>query len=71
MSPGRAAKGAPETIATLCRLDDADRAAITGALLGARWGASAIPDYWREILHGHPGLRGEELVHLAHVAATG
>jgi ADP-ribosylglycohydrolase len=46
-------------------------AAITGALLGARWGASAIPDYWREILHGHPGLRGEELVHLAHVAATG
>ncbi len=46
-------------------------AAIAGALLGARWGASAIPARWRRILHGYPGLRGEGLVALAHLAATG
>lgn len=27
-------------------------AAIAGGLLGARWGASAIPDDWRSLLHG-------------------
>ncbi|WP_454165006.1 ADP-ribosylglycohydrolase family protein [Gordonia iterans] len=46
-------------------------AAIAGALLGARWGASGIPARWRRILHGYPGLTGEQLVHLAHVAANG
>ena len=27
-------------------------AAIAGGLLGARWGASAVPDRWQSILHG-------------------
>ncbi|KRC48802.1 MULTISPECIES: ADP-ribosylglycohydrolase family protein [unclassified Nocardioides] len=50
--------------------DDTDTvAAIAGALLGARWGASAVPAAWRRILHGYPGLRGEDLVRLAHLAA--
>lgn len=29
-------------------------AAIAGALLGARWGASAVPAAWRRIVHGWP-----------------
>lgn len=45
-------------------------AAIAGALLGARWGASAIPARWRRITHGYPGLTGEQLVELAHLAAN-
>jgi len=51
--------------------DDTDTvAAIAGALLGARWGASAIPAQWRRISHGYPGLTGERLVELAHLAAN-
>jgi ADP-ribosyl-[dinitrogen reductase] hydrolase len=51
--------------------DDTDTvAAIAGALLGARWGASAVPAEWRRISHGYPGLRGERLVELAHLAAN-
>lgn len=45
-------------------------AAIAGAMLGARWGASAVPAEWRRIVHGWPGKRAEDLVHLAHLAAT-
>ena len=37
-------------------------AAIAGALLGARWGASAVPARWRRILHGWPGLRSRDLI---------
>lgn len=40
-------------------------AAIAGALLGARWGASAIPDAWRRGLHGWPGLDADGLCQLA------
>jgi ADP-ribosylglycohydrolase len=40
-------------------------AAIAGALLGARWGASSIPAGWREAVHGYPGITGEQLVALA------
>lgn len=39
-------------------------AAIAGALLGARWGAAAIPGRWRTVLHGYPGITGEDLVAL-------
>lgn len=42
-------------------------AAIAGALLGARWGMSAVPAAWRRILHGWPGLRGADLEHLAYL----
>jgi ADP-ribosyl-[dinitrogen reductase] hydrolase len=46
--------------------DDTDTvAAIAGALLGGRWGASAIPSAWVEVLHGWPGLRADDLVRLA------
>lgn len=52
--------------------DDTDTvAAVAGALLGARWGASAAPAAWRRLVHGWPGKTGEDLVHLAHLAATG
>ena len=35
--------------------DDTDTvAAIAGGLLGARWGAKAIPDEWRFAVHGWP-----------------
>lgn len=33
-------------------------AAIAGALLGARWGASAIPAPWRDVVHGWPRRLG-------------
>jgi ADP-ribosyl-[dinitrogen reductase] hydrolase len=45
-------------------------AAIAGGLLGARWGASAVPQGWREILHGYPGLTGDDLVALGLRIAT-
>ena len=36
------------------------------------WGASAsaVPAEWRRISHGYPGLSGERLVELAHLAAN-
>lgn len=37
-------------------------AAIAGALLGARWGASAVPLRWRAMLHGWPGYRAGDLI---------
>ncbi|MEV6219412.1 ADP-ribosylglycohydrolase family protein [Nocardia sp. NPDC051833] len=40
-------------------------AAIAGGLLGARWGASAVPARWRSLLHGYPGLTGADLPDLA------
>jgi len=36
-------------------------AAIAGQLLGARWGASAVPEEWLIQLHGWPGISGREL----------
>lgn len=44
-------------------------AAIAGSLLGARWGASAVPLAWRSILHGWPGYRAADLVRLAVLSA--
>jgi ADP-ribosylglycohydrolase len=45
---------------------DADTvAAIAGGLLGAAYGASAVPASWRSALHGWPGLRAQDLVNLA------
>jgi len=40
-------------------------AAIAGGLLGAEYGASAIPGEWRRVLHGWPGMRTRGLVELA------
>ena len=46
-------------------------AAIAGGLLGARWGASALPARWRRALHGWPGLFAKDLVTLAALTANG
>ncbi|RKS06548.1 ADP-ribosylglycohydrolase [Nocardiopsis sp. Huas11] len=46
--------------------DDTDTvAAIAGALLGARYGASAIPDEYLSAVHGWPGYRAPDLAELA------
>jgi ADP-ribosylglycohydrolase len=46
-------------------------AAIAGALLGARWGRSAVPGEWRQVVHGWPGLDADALVRLAIRTALG
>ncbi len=51
--------------AVLAGGDTDTTAAIAGALLGARWGAAAVPDRWRRILHGWPGLDANDLTRLA------
>ena len=43
-------------------------AAIAGALLGARWGMSAVPERWLRILHGWPGIDAAELERIARAA---
>lgn len=40
-------------------------AAIAGQVLGARWGAGAVPPEWRAHLHGWPGMDADDLVRLA------
>lgn len=51
--------------------DDTDTvAAIAGALLGARFGATAVPAAWQVALHGWPGYRTPDLVRLAVLAAV-
>ncbi|MEH3034527.1 MAG: ADP-ribosylglycohydrolase family protein [Aeromicrobium erythreum] len=45
--------------------DDTDTvAAIAGGLLGARWGEEAVPERWRRMLHGYPGLTADDLLTL-------
>lgn len=46
-------------------------AAIAGGLLGATYGASAVPASWQRILHGWPGVRTAELIRLGGAIATG
>ncbi len=40
-------------------------AAIAGALVGARWGAAAVPEQWKTQLHGYPGIDANGLAELA------
>jgi ADP-ribosyl-[dinitrogen reductase] hydrolase len=40
-------------------------AAIAGGLLGATYGASAVPGEWRRILHGWPGITTRDLIAFA------
>lgn len=50
--------------------DDTDTvAAIAGSLLGARWGATAVPARWKAVLHGWPGFETPDLVRLAVLSA--
>lgn len=46
-------------------------AAVAGGLLGAAYGASALPWQWRSILRGWPGLRIHGLTNLAHRIVNG
>ena len=49
--------------------DDCDTvAAITGSLLGARWGVNAIAKDWKEIIHGTRTV-GSEIVNFAELEA--
>ncbi|WP_446210349.1 ADP-ribosylglycohydrolase family protein [Micromonospora sp. IBSANI012] len=52
--------------------DDTDTvAAIAGALLGARWGSSAVPLAWQRVVHGWPNKRAADLISLAVLTAQG
>lgn len=46
-------------------------AAIAGALLGAKWGMTAVPTRWRRMVHGWPGSRVADLERLAYLATSG
>ena len=46
-------------------------AAIAGALLGARFGGSAVSHRYRRVLHGWPGLRARDLASLAVLTVRG
>ena len=52
---------------------DADTvAAIAGGLVGAAYGASAVPADWRSAIHGWPGYQATDLIRLAsEIAARG
>lgn len=61
--------------AVRCGGDTDTVAAIAGALLGSRWGATAVPSSWRRILHGHaaaptPRLNAGDLDAQARLAAA-
>jgi len=56
--------------AVRCGGDTDTVAAIAGSLVGALWGARAIPESWRSKLHGFPEYLAEDLVHLALQIAT-
>jgi len=45
-------------------------AAIAGGLLGATYGATAVPAAWRRILHGWPGANARDLTALGTAIAT-
>jgi ADP-ribosylglycohydrolase len=66
-SPGQGREHLEQSLYTAVRIgNDTDTvAAIAGALLGARWGSTAIPRTWRDTVHGWPGLNGSDLQELA------
>lgn len=57
--------------AVRCGGDTDTVAAIAGSLLGARWGASAVPAEWRDVVHGWPGLGAVELAERGRALAEG
>lgn len=62
-----AGEGLQQTLerAVRCGNDTDTVAAIAGSLAGAKRGGSAVPELWRRELHGWPGLRADDLTHLA------
>ncbi len=75
VDPQRSERHLGDALTTAIRIgNDTDTvAAIAGALLGARWGTSALQGGWLDLLHGYPGLRADDLAALAEraVDATG
>lgn len=73
----RSDQSGPEHFETALRMviaaggDTPTAAAITGSMLGARWGVSAIPLEWRRHIHGWPGLRDVDLLRLVWEANAG
>ncbi len=61
-----------EALRTAVRVgNDTDTvAAIAGSLLGARWGASAVPVAWQAELHGWPSYTQADLARLAMLAVS-
>ncbi len=62
--------------AVRCGGDTDTVAAISGSLLGARWGETAVPARWRSVVFGHraygqPQLRVADLDAMARLALTG
>ncbi|WP_228802180.1 MULTISPECIES: ADP-ribosylglycohydrolase family protein [Nocardia] len=53
------------TLAVRAGNDTDTTTAIAGGLLGARWGATAVPARWRAMLHGYPGYTAADHDHLA------
>ncbi|MGW0157841.1 ADP-ribosylglycohydrolase family protein [Mycobacterium sp. NPDC003323] len=51
--------------AVRCGFDTDTVAAIAGGLVGAAYGASAVPLGWRYLLHGWPDMTARDLVRLA------
>ena len=45
-------------------------AAIAGSLAGAVWGASQVPEPWKQLVHGWPGYRVDDLARLASTRAA-
>ena len=70
-SSGDACDHLRDSLTTAIRIGhDTDTvAAIAGALLGARWGASAVPAAWRRLLHGWPGRNALDLDRLGYLTA--
>lgn len=68
--------GGPEHLARAldaavrCGFDTDTVAAIAGGLVGAAYGASAVPLGWRYLLHGWPGITGRGLVGLTSTIAS-
>lgn len=57
--------------AVRCGNDTDTVGAIAGSLIGARWGASAIPAQWKLLLHGWRDANAADLARLAVLAVRG
>lgn len=62
-----------DALAAVIRIghDTDTTAAIAGQVLGALWGASAVPARWRHILHGWPSSTAQNIEELATLIASG
>lgn len=72
-TPGRGSEHFRGAIQKAVSLDhDTDTVVcIAGALLGACWGASAIPTEWVSCLHGYPGWTAADLERLVDEVLAG